>query len=156
MPSAGCFLNWIHLVVLKKIIPQLIFSVPLVLLYSAYWVFPESSRWLLANGRVEEAEDIVREIARCGMFWNKCLIISIRFLNVSQGQMVEFYRPSGDSCRLLRAAAAKVSTLKKSRRIDIFDNNFFAEGGSATSFFRLFTLPNMRRKTFICYYLWFR
>ena len=46
------------------IIPQLIFSVPLVLLYSAYWVFPESSRWLLANGRVEEAEDIVREIAR--------------------------------------------------------------------------------------------
>ena len=43
---------------------QLIFSVPLVLLYSAYWVFPESSRWLLANGRVEEAEDIVREIAR--------------------------------------------------------------------------------------------
>ena len=39
---------------------------PLVLLYSAYWVFPESSRWLLANGRVEEAEDIVREIARWG------------------------------------------------------------------------------------------
>ena len=47
-----------------RIVPQLIFSVPLVLLYSAYWVFPESSRWLLANGRVEEAEDIVREIAR--------------------------------------------------------------------------------------------
>ena len=46
------------------ITPQLIFSVPLMLLYSAYWVFPESSRWLLANGRVEEAEDIVREIAR--------------------------------------------------------------------------------------------
>ena len=32
----------------------------------------------------------------------------------------------------------------------------FADGGSATSFFRLFTMPNMRRKTFICYYLWFR
>ena len=47
-------------------VAQLIFSVPLVLLYSAYWVFPESSRWLLANGRVEEAEDIVREIARFG------------------------------------------------------------------------------------------
>ena len=52
-------------VVINRIVPQLIFSVPLVLLYSAYWVFPESSRWLLANGRVEEAEDIVREIARC-------------------------------------------------------------------------------------------
>ena len=52
-------------VVIIRIVPQLIFSVPLVLLYGAYWVFPESSRWLLANGRVEEAEDIVREIARC-------------------------------------------------------------------------------------------
>lgn len=51
-------------VLIIRIVPQLIFSVPLVLLYSAYWVFPESSRWLLANGRVEEAEDIVREIAR--------------------------------------------------------------------------------------------
>ena len=32
----------------------------------------------------------------------------------------------------------------------------FVDVGSATSFFRLFTMPNMRRKTFICYYLWFR
>ena len=67
MPSAGCFLNWRHHAALIGIVLQLIFSVPLVLLYSAYWVFPESSRWLLANGRVEEAEDIVREIARCAM-----------------------------------------------------------------------------------------
>ena len=63
MPSAGCWLSY-HVVIIG-IASQLIFSVPLVLLYSAYWVFPESSRWLLANGRVEEAEDIVREIARC-------------------------------------------------------------------------------------------
>merc|ERR1719186_2371364 len=93
---------------------QLIFSVPLVLLYSAYWVFPESSRWLLANGRVEEAEDIVREIARTN---GRVLPAQWRLL-----------LPSKSSC---------------------------SEGGSATSFFRLFTMPNMRKKTFICYYLWF-
>jgi len=94
---------------------QLIFSVPLVLLYSAYWVFPESSRWLLANGRVEEAEDIVREIARTN---GRVLPAQWRLLP-----------PSKSSCS--------------------------EEGGSATSFFRLFTMPNMRKKTFICYYLWF-
>ena len=59
-----CLLSY-HVVIIGNV-AQLIFSVPLVLLYSAYWVFPESSRWLLANGRVEEAEDIVREIARFG------------------------------------------------------------------------------------------
>merc|ERR1712212_1348928 len=86
-----------------------------VLLYSAYWVFPESSRWLLANGRVEEAEDIVREIART-------------------------------NGRVLPAQWRLLPPSKSSRN---------EEGGSATSFFRLFTMPNMRRKTFICYYLWF-
>ena len=54
---------------------------PLVLLYSAYWVFPESSRWLLANGRVEEAEDIVREIARwVGSRFLPLLVIVLFFL----------------------------------------------------------------------------
>ena len=33
-------------------------------------------------------------------------------MNVSEGQMVEFYQLSGDSSHLLRAAAVKVSTLK--------------------------------------------
>jgi len=97
---------------------QLIFSVPLVLLYSAYWVFPESSRWLLANGRVEEAEDIVREIARTN---GRVLPAQWRLLPPSK-------RSNSDGSE---------------------------DVGSATSFFRLFTMPNMRRKTFICYYLWF-
>eukprot|EP00090_Calanus_glacialis_P000129 TRINITY_DN10082_c0_g1_i1.p1 TRINITY_DN10082_c0_g1~~TRINITY_DN10082_c0_g1_i1.p1 ORF type:complete len:591 (-),score=101.96 TRINITY_DN10082_c0_g1_i1:22-1794(-) len=48
--------HWRHL--------QLLFSAPLIVLVGGFWYLPESARWLLANGRVEEAEKIVREIAR--------------------------------------------------------------------------------------------
>jgi len=53
-----CYLrpNWRHL--------QLIFSVPCILLVGAYFYLPESARWLLANGKKKEAEDLCREIAR--------------------------------------------------------------------------------------------
>eukprot|EP00088_Acartia_fossae_P014886 TRINITY_DN18038_c0_g1_i1.p1 TRINITY_DN18038_c0_g1~~TRINITY_DN18038_c0_g1_i1.p1 ORF type:complete len:399 (-),score=52.45 TRINITY_DN18038_c0_g1_i1:31-1227(-) len=43
---------------------QLIFSLPCILLVAAYFYFPESARWLLANGKKEEAEKLCKEIAR--------------------------------------------------------------------------------------------
>lgn len=42
---------------------QLIFSLPLLILLSGYWIFPESPRWLLTHGRTKDAEEIVRNIA---------------------------------------------------------------------------------------------
>ena len=85
------------------------------------------------------------------MFWKSHHFVMIY---VCKGQMGEFSRLSGNSSLHLKgtaATAAKVWILMLEHQ-----RHPFADGGSATSFFRLFTMPNMRRKTFICYYLWFR
>ena len=139
-----------------------------VFLYAAYWVFPESSRWLLANGRVEEAEDIVREIARwCissqSLSWKICFenlnIISSLCHDLCLQRTNGRVLPA--QWKLLPPSKRNCSDSSEGLNVDAGAQSWhqrhpFADGGSATSFFRLFTMPNMRRKTFICYYLWFR
>uniref|UniRef100_A0A1B6CMW4 Major facilitator superfamily (MFS) profile domain-containing protein n=1 Tax=Clastoptera arizonana TaxID=38151 RepID=A0A1B6CMW4_9HEMI len=57
LASLGYFLrNWYTL--------SLATSVPLFLLFSYYWIIPESPRWLLSKNRIDEAEVIVQKMAK--------------------------------------------------------------------------------------------
>jgi len=101
--------HWRHL--------QLLFSVPLIVLVGAFWYLPESPRWLLTNGRVEEAEKIVRDIAR----------VNGRVLPAS--------------FKLTPPTVSKAAGPPQRSPL--------------VGFLKLFLLPNMRKKTLICYYMWF-
>lgn len=46
---------------------QLLISIPGVLTIAFYWILPESLPWLVANNRVDEAEEILQNAAK----WNK-------------------------------------------------------------------------------------
>ncbi len=56
---AYVFNSWFDLAVVT--------SVPFVALWAYWWIIPESPRWLLSYGRIDEAEVIIQNIAR----WNR-------------------------------------------------------------------------------------
>ncbi|XP_070567165.1 organic cation transporter protein-like [Ptychodera flava] len=43
---------------------QLIVSLPAILLFTYWWLLPESPRWLISVGKMEEAEEIIRNMGR--------------------------------------------------------------------------------------------
>lgn len=42
-----------------------IFSVPGLLIFSYFWILPESFRWQLVTGRIDRAIDTLKRIAKC-------------------------------------------------------------------------------------------
>ncbi|KAL2749012.1 organic cation transporter 1-like isoform X1 [Vespula maculifrons] len=62
--SAMCLLALLGYLLRHWYTLSLATSVPFVLLFSYYWIIPESPRWLLSKNRIDEAEVIVQHMAK--------------------------------------------------------------------------------------------
>ena len=73
---------WRHLKI-GKLANERMMVMNTVLTFSYWWIVPESPRWLLSYGRIDEAEVIIQSIAK----WNKKTIppnFLRQFVEVSQ------------------------------------------------------------------------
>lgn len=64
---AACLLPWIALSLNDWRMYTLSISIPLVLALLTPWIVPESARWLISQGRIEEAMETLKKCER----WNK-------------------------------------------------------------------------------------
>ncbi|XP_018356302.1 PREDICTED: carcinine transporter-like isoform X3 [Trachymyrmex septentrionalis] len=108
-------------------------SVPFILLFSYYWIIPESPRWLLSKNRIDEAEAIVQQMAKVNG-----KTVPTNFLRKME---VEILKRQGISCNG-----------RNSNDIDLEGENR-ATPSSATPM-DLITNPNIRKKFFILAFDW--
>ncbi|KAG8233990.1 hypothetical protein J437_LFUL014451 [Ladona fulva] len=100
-------------------------TLPFLTFFMFWWVMPESPRWLLANGRYEEAEKVLLKMAKVN---GKSLPANYIL------QLKQKYQAKQQSCD---DAGGKENTR---RRYGVSD---------------LFRTPNLRRKTLIITFIWF-
>lgn len=94
--------NWRHL--------QLIISVPPIILVPLYFFYPESPRWLLSQGRVEEARVILEKAAkRNGRTWPEGLVLQPT--NISATMEKETGQTSATFLDLFRTPNLRKNTL---------------------------------------------
>ncbi|KAG5331002.1 OCT1 protein, partial [Acromyrmex charruanus] len=108
-------------------------SVPFILLFSYYWIIPESPRWLLSKNRIDEAEAIVQQMAKVNG-----KTVPTNFLRKME---IEILKRQGISCNG-----------RNSNDIDLEGENR-ATPSSATPM-DLITNPNIRKKFFILAFDW--
>ncbi|XP_011052055.1 PREDICTED: organic cation transporter 1-like isoform X2 [Acromyrmex echinatior] len=108
-------------------------SVPFILLFSYYWIIPESPRWLLSKNRIDEAEAIVQQMAKVNG-----KTVPTNFLRKME---VEILKRQGISCNG-----------RNSNDIDL-EGEKRATPSSATPM-DLITNPNIRKKFFILAFDW--
>ncbi|XP_011165690.1 organic cation transporter 1 isoform X2 [Solenopsis invicta] len=109
-------------------------SVPFILLFSYYWIIPESPRWLLSKNRIDEAEVIVQQMAKVNG-----KTVPPNFLRKME---IEILKRQGISCNGRNT-----------------DSNIGVEGENRTpppsaTPMDLITNPNIRKKFFILAFDW--
>ncbi|CAL8086657.1 unnamed protein product [Orchesella dallaii] len=95
---------------------QLALSLPGILFLSYYWFMPESIRWLLANGKKEEAVKILKKAA----ITNKTIISETEFSQLSEEEKLK-----GSSLRILDISRYPRTVL---RSLNIFLSWFVNSG----------------------------
>ncbi|XP_012220932.1 organic cation transporter 1-like isoform X2 [Linepithema humile] len=108
-------------------------SVPFILLFSYYWIIPESPRWLLSKNRIDEAEVIVQHMAKVNG-----KTVPTNFLRKME---IEILKRQGISCNGKNSNGGN---------IDVEDRS---PPPSATPM-DLITNPNIRKKFFILAFDW--
>ncbi|XP_029674621.1 carcinine transporter-like isoform X3 [Formica exsecta] len=109
-------------------------SVPFILLFSYYWIIPESPRWLLSKNRIDEAEVIVQHMAKVNG-----KTVPTNFLRKME---IEILKRQGISCNGKNSDGS----------IDMESENR-SPPSSATPM-DLITNPNIRKKFFILAFDW--
>ncbi|XP_076629444.1 organic cation transporter 1 [Colletes latitarsis] len=109
-------------------------SVPFVLLFSYYWIIPESPRWLLSKNRIDEAEEIVQRMAKI----NGKTVPS----NFLRKMEVEILRRQGISCNGTNSG--------ENETVNIEDRS----PPPAATPMDLVRNPNIRKKFFILAFDW--
>ncbi|XP_071451578.1 beta-alanine transporter [Hetaerina americana] len=100
-------------------------SLPFLSFFIWWWVMPESPRWLLANGRYDEAEKVLFHMARI----NKKSLPANYMFQLKRKYLVQCEGSSGES-----------KLIDDKRTYGVMD---------------LFRTPNLRRKTLIITFIWF-
>lgn len=100
-------------------------SLPLLLLFSFFFVIPESPRWLIATGNYKKAAKVMQTIAKC-----------------NGKQIPDNYE------EVLRAKMSR----EPEKPIDQINTDTEIQ---SIGMLDLFRTPNMRAKTFIITFIWF-
>lgn len=111
-------------------------SVPFVLLFSYYWIIPESPRWLLSKNRIDEAEVIVQRMAKI----NGKTVPS----NFLRKMEVEILRRQGIACNGTNSGDNDTPEASDEERLP----------PTAATPMDLIRNPNIRKKFFILAFDW--
>lgn len=108
-------------------------SLPLLILFTCFFILPESPRWLIATGKYRRAAKIMKIMAR-----------------LNRKSIPDNYEEI-----LCMHYEKKTRTIPKAALADIVDTNNNDHAHSSIGVLDLFRTPNMRAKTLIITFIWF-